>query len=130
MDGITNTSGQQGILVVAATNRLEAIDAALLRPGRLEEHVELSFPDASSIEDILEIQTAKMPLDDSVDLKALGIAMEKFKTSCAEIEGLCRDASLVAMRRCSGDGTLIDVSLSLSDFDMAFLRLKGQSFLT
>lgn len=130
MDGITNSSGQQGILVVAATNRLEAIDAALLRPGRLEEHVELSFPDASSIEDILEMHTAKMPLDNSVDLKALGIAMGKFKTSCAEIEGLCRDACLVAMRRCSGDGTLHEISLSFSDFDMAFYRLKGQSLLT
>ncbi|KAL9180138.1 hypothetical protein ACHAXT_008108 [Thalassiosira profunda] len=67
MDGITNAGGKQGILVVAATNRLDAIDAALLRPGRLEEHVLLELPDRKGIQDILKIQTAKMPLDVSVD---------------------------------------------------------------
>jgi len=59
---------------VAATNRLEAIDTAIRRPGRLEEHVELSFPDSSVINDILEMQTAQTPIDDSVEWRALVIA--------------------------------------------------------
>ncbi len=129
MDGINNAGGQQGILVVAATNRLESIDVALLRPGRLEEHVKLSLPDASSIEDIFKIHTAKIPVENSIDFKALGVVMEESKLSCAEIEGLCRDACLVAMRRFSEQGKMGEVSLKITDFDETYRQLKGQSFL-
>jgi len=124
MDGITNAGGKQGVLVVAATNRLDAIDAALLRPGRLEEHVFLSYPKSSCIQDILKIQTAKMPIDDSVDFVKLSDMLEVAKASCAEIEGICRDACLIAMRRCSGKGVLENLSVLGSDFDEGFRRIK------
>mmetsp|Transcript_29707 Transcript_29707/g.62549 ORF Transcript_29707/g.62549 Transcript_29707/m.62549 type:complete len:892 (+) Transcript_29707:63-2738(+) len=124
MDGITNAGGKQGVLVVAATNRLNAIDAALLRPGRLEEHVFLSHPKSPCIQDILRIQTAKMPLHDSVDFAKLGNRLQAAQASCAEIEGICRDACLIAMRRCSLDGVIGDLSVVGSDFDQAFRRIK------
>ncbi|KAL7533040.1 hypothetical protein ACHAXR_005007, partial [Thalassiosira sp. AJA248-18] len=124
MDGITNAGGKQGVLVVAATNRLDAIDAALLRPGRLEEHVLLSYPKSSCIQDILKIQTAKMPLDASADFMKLSDKLEASNASCAEIEGICRDACLIAMRRCSEKGVLDNLSVLGSDFDEAFHRIK------
>lgn len=125
MDGITNAGGKQGVLVVAATNRLDSIDAALLRPGRLEEHILLSYPDSSSIQEILKLQTASMPIDDSVDMIKLSDKLEVSKASCAEIEGICRDACLIAMRRCSEEGVRLD-SLSVLgiDFEQAFCRIK------
>lgn len=124
MDGITNVGGTQGVLVIAATNRLDAIDAALLRPGRLEEHVLLSYPKSSFIHQILMIQTAKMPIDSSVDLMKLSDILEGSKATCAEIEGVCRDACMIAIRRCSGKDMLHDLSVTTSDFDDAIHRIK------
>jgi SpoVK/Ycf46/Vps4 family AAA+-type ATPase len=125
IDGITNVSGMQGVLVVAATNRLDAIDAALLRPGRLEEHVLLSYPMSSCIRQILMLRTAKMPIDSSVDFVKLSDRLEGSKATCAEIEGVCRDACMVAIRRCSQTEVLQDLSVISSDFDEAIYRVKG-----
>lgn len=126
MDGITNAGGKQGVLVVAATNRLDSIDAALLRPGRLEEHILLSYPDSSSIHEILKLQTINMPIDnESVNLIELSDRLEKSQASCADIEGICRDACLIAMRRCSERGTQLDnLCVMGTDFDTAFRRIK------
>ena len=124
MDGITNIGGKQGILVVAATNRLDAIDAALLRPGRLEEHVLLSYPKSNCIHRILMIQTAKMPIDESVDLVRLSERLEGVEASCADVEGSCRDACLIAIRRCSGKDALHHLAVTSSDFDEAIYRIK------
>jgi ATP-dependent 26S proteasome regulatory subunit len=124
MDGISNAGGEQSVLVVAATNRLDAIDAALLRPGRLEEHVLLSHPKSSSIREILRIHTTKMPIDVSVDLEIFSDMLEGSTASCAEIEGICRDACLIAIRRCSEVGMLDTLSVSTTDFYEAFRRIK------
>jgi len=125
MDGITNAGGKQDILVVAATNRLDAIDAALLRPGRLEEHVLLSYPTPESINEILLLQTSKMPLDDSVLVEELSHTLAAATCSCAEVEGICRDACLIAMRRSSTEGSSNDyLSVTRSDFDEALNRIK------
>ena len=126
MDGITSAGGRQDVLVVGATNRMGAIDAALLRPGRLEEHVLLSYPSASDAADILEVRTARMPLDGSVDTAMMGEAFVRAKTSCADIDGICRDACLIALRRCEEDG-VDDESLVVTagDFDESFHRIKG-----
>ena len=125
MDVITNAGGKQGILVVAATNRLDAIDAALLRPGRLEEHVLLPHPRSAYVRDILKIQTAKMPLDVSVDFTELSQRLEASRASCAEVEGICRDACLIAMRRCSENEDLENLSVTHSDLEQAFRRIKN-----
>jgi len=128
MDGITHTGDPGRILVVAATNRLEAIDAALLRPGRLEEHIFLPRPTSSSILDILKIQTAKMPLAESVNLMQLSDTFEANNASGAEIEGVCRDACLIAMRRYSEKVELEHMLVLVSDFDKAMRRCvsKGE----
>ena len=65
-----------------------------------------------------------MPLDASVDLIKLSDMLEASKASCADIEGLCRDACLIAMRRCSGNEVLDKLSVLGSDFDKAFRRIK------
>ncbi len=128
MDGITNAGGKQDILVVAATNRLDAIDAALLRPGRLEEHVLLSYPTPESINEILHLQTSKMPLDESVVFEEMSNTLSAANCSCAEVEGICRDACLIAMRRSSTKGSSDDnLSVTKSDFDEAFNRIKRGS---
>ena len=123
-DGITNAGGKQDVLVIAATNRLDAIDAALLRPGRLEEHVLLSHPKSSCIREILRIHAAKMPIEVSFDFEKFSDMLEGSTTSCAEIEGVCRDACLIAIRRCSEDGMLDNMWVSTSDFNEAFHRTK------
>jgi len=83
------------LVVVAATNRKTAIDDALLRPGRLEEHVEVSLPDATARRKILEVHTQDKPLGDDVDIDML---VEKTEgASGAEIEALVRDASMAAI---------------------------------
>ena len=66
-----------------------------------------------------------MPIDDSVDMIKLSDKLEVSKASCAEIEGICRDACLIAMRRCSEEGVRLD-SLSVLgiDFEKAFCRIK------
>ena len=120
MDGITNAGSSQSVLVVAATNRLNSIDSALLRPGRLEEHVLLSYPDSSSILRIFEMRTAKMPLHDSVDLVKWSEVLSSASASCAEVEGLCRDACLIAMRRCSDETDLNMLSIIDTDINEAF----------
>ena len=124
MDGITNAGGKQDILVVAATNRLDAIDAALLRPGRLEEHVLLSYPTPESIQEILKLQTSKMPLDDTLDFEEMSYTLSAATCSCAEVEGICRDACLIAMRRSSKEGRSSKLHVAKSDFDEAFKRIK------
>lgn len=126
MDGITNAGGKQGVLVVAATNRLDSIDAALLRPGRLEEHILLSYPDSSSIHEILKLQTVNMPIDkESVNLVELSDRLEKSQASCADIEGICRDACLIAMRRSGEENAQLDnLCVMGTDFDTAFHRIK------
>jgi transitional endoplasmic reticulum ATPase len=84
------------LIVLAATNRFEAIDPALLRPGRLERHLEVPPPDESARREILAIQTAEKPLADDVDLGTLAADLEGY--TGADIEAVVRDASMRAIR--------------------------------
>ena len=93
LDGIEDLSG---VVVLAATNRLDRVDPALLRPGRFDFLVELPLPDRAARLAILHVHTRRMPLADDVDLQALAAATEEF--SGADIEGLCRRAALLALR--------------------------------
>ncbi|KAL3797103.1 hypothetical protein HJC23_000441 [Cyclotella cryptica] len=124
MDGITNAGSSQSVLIVAATNRLDSIDAALLRPGRLEEHVFLCHPDSSSVLEILNMRTAKMPMSDLVSLDKWSRILSGASTNCAEVEGLCRDACLIAMRRCSDETDLNVLCVTDADFEEAFRLLR------
>lgn len=94
IDGI---EGLGGVIVVAATNRIDMIDSALLRPGRFDVLVELPLPDQAARETIFRIHTRRMPLADDVDLHALAVHCDE--CSGADIESLCRRAALLALRQ-------------------------------
>ncbi|KAK9843703.1 hypothetical protein WJX81_003048 [Elliptochloris bilobata] len=85
-----------GVLVLAATNRPAALDAALVRPGRLDLLLYVPPPDAPGRLATLRIHTRDMPLAPDVDLPALAADTERF--TGAELEALCREAALAALR--------------------------------
>ena len=92
MDGV---EGMEGVIVVAATNRPEMIDPALLRSGRFERVLHIPPPDTASIKEILKIHTADMPLG---RFKLLDLASSLQNYTGADIEAICREAALIAMR--------------------------------
>ncbi|VVB71130.1 VCP-like ATPase [uncultured archaeon] len=94
MDGIQNL---QNVVVVATTNRIDVIDPALLRPGRFDKLVVIPEPDEKTREQILKIHTTPMPVDSSVNLK--DIAKKTVGYSGADLEALCREAGMIALRK-------------------------------
>jgi transitional endoplasmic reticulum ATPase len=93
MDGI---EGRAGVIVVAATNRTDLIDPALLRPGRFDLVVELDYPNESERCTIFSIHTKGRPVDPEVSLEELASLTNG--RNGADIEAICRRASLLAMR--------------------------------
>ena len=93
LDGIEDL---KGVVVLAATNRLDLLDPALLRPGRLEFLVELPTPDAAARSAILGVQMRHMPLAKDVNIETLVNNTEGLVG--ADLEGLCRQAALFAIR--------------------------------
>lgn len=94
MDGLED---MQGVVVMAATNRPNLLDPALLRPGRFDELVYVPVPDDKARRKILGIHTRKMPLADDVDLDDLAQKAERF--TGADLEDLTRRAGLIALRQ-------------------------------
>lgn len=98
MDGVEQLNN---ILLIGMTNRLDMIDDALLRPGRLEVHMEVSLPDEKGRLQILNIHTAKMRANrvmaQNVDLVELAAQTKNF--SGAEISGLIKSATSFAFSR-------------------------------
>jgi transitional endoplasmic reticulum ATPase len=84
------------VVVLAATNRRDALDPALLRPGRLEEHIEVPDPDADARREILDVHTREKPLGEDVSM--VDLAAETEGLSGAELDALVRDASMRAIR--------------------------------
>ncbi|MCY0879844.1 MAG: AAA family ATPase [Firmicutes bacterium] len=95
MDGM-NTDDDVRILVMAATNRADLIDPALLRPGRFDRTVRVDLPDRAARKAILMLHTRNKPLDPAVDLDR--IAQETFGFSGAHLESVCNEAAILAMR--------------------------------
>jgi transitional endoplasmic reticulum ATPase len=93
LDGLADNPN---LVVVAATNRKEAIDRALLRPGRLDTHIEVPEPDEAGRREILDVVAAGRPLGEDVDLNALAADLAGY--SGAELDALVRDASMRAIR--------------------------------
>jgi transitional endoplasmic reticulum ATPase len=83
------------LVVLAATNRREALDPALLRPGRFEQHIRVPQPDEAARRAILTVHTREKPLGDDVDLDVLAERTVDF--SGADIEALCREAAVRAV---------------------------------
>lgn len=93
MDGLKSRGK---VIVIAATNRPNAIDPALRRVGRFDREIEFPVPDRNGRLEILKIHTRNMPLDKDVDLKELAKKTEGF--SGADLEALCKEAGMNALR--------------------------------
>lgn len=94
---LTEMSGfhdNQGIIVIGATNRLDTLDEALLRPGRFDRHIEIGLPDINARKHILSLYANKKPLADDVDLKELAKSTVYF--SGAMLENLINEAAINA----------------------------------
>jgi len=94
MDGL-KTRGQ--VMVIGATNRPDALDPALRRPGRFDREIELGVPDKDERKEILEIHTRGMPLAEDVDLDELAEITHGFVG--ADLESLCKEAAMRVLRR-------------------------------
>lgn len=94
MDGF---SGEEGVIVLAATNQPNVLDKALLRPGRFDRRVVVNLPDKNGRKEILEVHTRKVPLAADVDLSE--IASVTPGVSGADIRNLVNEAALLAARR-------------------------------
>lgn len=104
----------EGIVVIAATNRLDTLDEALLRPGRFDRHIEIGLPDINSRRKILELHSRNKPLDESVDLDNLAYQTVYF--SGAKLESLLNEAAIYAAKRDQG-------SIDKRDIDKAFYTI-------
>jgi len=94
MDGFGEN---EGIIIIAATNRPDVLDPALLRPGRFDRQVTINLPDAKAREEILKVHAKNKILDKSVNLSNLSLRTPGF--SGADLENLLNEAALLAVRR-------------------------------
>ena len=108
MDGF---AANEGVIVLAATNRQDILDPALLRPGRFDRQVYVGRPDMKGREEILRVHTRNKPLAEDVDLKE--IARETTGFTGADLENLMNEAALRAARRNQPFITLADIQESV-----------------
>ena len=114
MDGFGNRGN---VRIMAATNRIDMLDPALLRPGRFDRIIRIPLPDAGARLEILKIHTAKMSLGKDVDLAGLAELAEQ--TTGAELQAICREAGMMAVRR---DANAVDHE----DFLVALRKVKRE----
>jgi cell division protease FtsH len=93
LDGFT---GHEAVIVLAATNRPDVLDPALLRPGRFDRHVTLELPDKAAREAVLEVHTRGKPLAEDVDLKTIAAGTPGF--SGADLKNLVNEAAMASAR--------------------------------
>ena len=113
MDGFGTNSG---IIVIAATNRPDVLDPALLRPGRFDRQITVNRPDAHGREDILKVRSRNKPLGPDVDLKE--IAKDTIGFTGADLENLLNEAALLAVRRKKKALTMDEISDATSRVEM------------
>ncbi|AOV94540.1 hypothetical protein AQV86_01275 [Nanohaloarchaea archaeon SG9] len=112
LDGIESL---EGVTVIAATNRPDMIDPAIMRPGRVDRNVEVEIPDEEGRRKIFEVHTRDMPVGDDVDLDELGEMTEGYVGS--DIESACREAGMNALRSDidSGEATMEEFEEAIAD---------------
>jgi cell division protease FtsH len=112
MDGFDE---RQNVIVIAATNRPDVLDPALLRPGRFDRHVTVGLPNRVGRRGILDIHTRRLPLADDVDLGLLSRTTAGF--SGADLANLCNEAALYAARNSRQ-------RVTMADFDEALDKVR------
>lgn len=117
MDGF---SGSEGVVVIAATNRADVLDAALLRPGRFDRTVTVSPPDRKGREQILRIHTRDKPLGPDVDLTQ--VAKTTPGMTGADLANLANEAALLAVRREQTELDAADFSDALEKVQLGAVR--------
>ncbi len=103
MDGFDNRGN---VRIMAATNRVDMLDHALLRPGRFDRILEIPLPDADSRREILKIHSGKLSLADDLDMETV-LGMTEGCTG-AEIQAICREAGMFAVRKSAERVTMDD----------------------
>ncbi len=111
MDGF---GSHEGIIVIAATNRPDILDPALLRPGRFDRQITVNYPDLQGREDILKVHAKNKPLEESVDLARVARSTVGF--TGADLANLLNEAALLAARR---NKALV----GMEEIDDAYLRI-------
>jgi len=128
MDGLKER-GQ--VVVIGATNRLDAIDPALRRPGRFDREIEIGVPDRNDRVEILQIHIRSMPVDEEVNLEGLADRTHGFVG--ADINALCKEAGMKSLRRYLPDLTTEDeipreiidkMSVARNDFEEALKEIE------
>ena len=125
LDGVERADG---VVLVGATNRIDLIDSALLRPGRLDTLIQVGHPSERDRAEVLRVHTARMPLAPSVGL--LDLAARTEGQSAAALAQLCVQAALCALRRASDAGHSLDddaLEVAGEDFDKALTLARAQT---
>jgi len=107
MDGFESN---EGVILIAATNRPDVLDPALLRPGRFDRHVVVPRPDIRGREGILQVHTRKVPLSTDVDVSVLARSTPGF--TGADLENLVNEAALLAARNDKEKVNMLDLELA------------------
>jgi len=103
MDGF---DGNEGVIVIAATNRQDILDSALLRPGRFDRHIYLELPNVTEREAIFKVHLRKISLSDEINVELLAGQTPGF--SGADIANICNEAALIAARKKKDKVEMID----------------------
>ena len=111
MDGFSRT---EGVIVLAATNRVDILDSALLRPGRFDRQIYVGTPDAKGREDILKIHAKGKRLDSNVELKTVAMATAGF--TGADLSNLLNEAAIMAARENR-------LALNMQDINDAMMKI-------
>lgn len=110
MDGFT---GNESVIVIAATNRRDILDPALLRPGRFDRQIVVGYPDVKGREEILKVHAKNKPLGPDVDLKIIAQTTQGF--TGADLENLLNEAALLAAR---------NNRMAITEFDIEEATMK------
>ncbi len=112
MDGF---GANEGVIVIAATNRPDILDPALLRPGRFDRQVTVNYPDVKGREEVLKVHAKGKPIGPDVDLKSIAHATVGF--TGADLENLLNEAALLAARRSKK-------AITMDEIDEAALKVQ------
>ena len=115
MDGLVSRGE---VFIIAATNRPDLLDPAILRPGRIDRLLYVPPPDFKARLEIFKVHTRKMPLADDVDLEILAKKTKGY--SGADIEAVCREAAMEALRR----SNLKPTKVIMADFEVALEKVR------